>query len=105
MADLGSDNSRHDLELGLLSEEVDVLEMIDDAIKKLDDDEFGICVDSAARSPRSASRPSPTQILHPLQSQARGEREQRPPPQPLGRLEPRCWNVSKRVLKPKGRLF
>ncbi len=45
MADLGSDNSRHDLELGLLSEEVDVLEMIDDAIKKLDDDEFGICVD------------------------------------------------------------
>lgn len=45
MADLGSDNSRHDLELGLLSEEVDVIEMIEDALQRLEDDEFGICVD------------------------------------------------------------
>ncbi len=45
MADLGSDNSRHDLELGLLSGEVDVVEMIEDSLQRLEDDEFGICVD------------------------------------------------------------
>ena len=45
MADLGSDNSRHDLELGLLSEEVDVVEMIEDSLQRLEEDEFGICVD------------------------------------------------------------
>jgi DnaK suppressor protein len=45
MADLGSDNSRHDLELGLLSEEVDVVEMIEDSFQRLQDDEYGICVD------------------------------------------------------------
>jgi len=45
MADLGSDNFRHDLELGLLSEEVDVVEMIEDSLQKLETDEFGICAD------------------------------------------------------------
>lgn len=45
MADLGTDNFRHELELGLLSEEVDVLEMIDEAIQRIEDDEYGICLD------------------------------------------------------------
>lgn len=45
MADLGTDNFRHELELGLLSEEVDVLEMIDEAIQRVEDDEYGICLD------------------------------------------------------------
>ena len=45
MADLGSDNFRHDLELGLLSEEGDVIEMIDEALQRLEDNEYGICLD------------------------------------------------------------
>lgn len=45
MADLGSDNSRHDLELGLLTSEVDVVEMIEEALQRLKDDEFGVCLD------------------------------------------------------------
>lgn len=45
MADLGSDNSRHDLELGLMSSEVDVVEMIEEALQRIHDDEFGICLD------------------------------------------------------------
>ena len=45
MADLGSDNFRHDLELGLMTEEGDVLEMIDEALQKIEDSEYGICVD------------------------------------------------------------
>ncbi len=45
MADLGSDNFRHDLELGLLSDEGDVLQMIEEALQKLEDSEYGICVE------------------------------------------------------------
>ena len=45
MADLGSDNSRHDLELGLMSSEVDVVEMIEEALQRIHDDEYGICLD------------------------------------------------------------
>lgn len=45
MADLGSDNSRHDLELGLMSSEVDVVEMIEEALQRIHEDEYGICLD------------------------------------------------------------
>ncbi len=45
MADLGSDNSRHDLELQLLTEEVDVVEMIEEAIQRLENGEYGNCQD------------------------------------------------------------
>ncbi|OGV31278.1 MAG: hypothetical protein A2020_01490 [Lentisphaerae bacterium GWF2_45_14] len=45
MADLGSDNSLHDMELKLLTEEADVVQMIDEAIQRLNDDEYGICLD------------------------------------------------------------
>jgi len=45
MADLGSDNSLHDMELKLLTEEADVVQMIDEAIERLSDDEYGICLD------------------------------------------------------------
>ena len=44
MADLGSDNFRHDLELGLLSEEGDVILMIDEALQKIENSEYGICI-------------------------------------------------------------
>lgn len=45
MADLGSDNFRHDLELGLLSEEGDVILMIDEALQKIENSEYGICIE------------------------------------------------------------
>ena len=45
MADLGSDNFRHDIELGLMSEEGDVLEMIDEALQRLETSEYGICLE------------------------------------------------------------
>ena len=54
MADLGSDNFQHDFELGLLSDEGTVIEMIDEALTRLDENEYGICIEcgqeiSAAR--------------------------------------------------------
>mgnify|MGYP000843936177 CR=1 FL=1 len=46
MADMGSDNSRHEMELQLMSEEGDVLELIEDAIKRLlDGSGYGLCQD------------------------------------------------------------
>ena len=45
MADLGSDNFRHDIELGLLSDEGDVLAMIDEALQRIKDSEYGVCVE------------------------------------------------------------
>lgn len=45
MADLGSDNFRHDIELGLLSDEGDVLVMIDEALQRIADSEYGVCVE------------------------------------------------------------
>ncbi len=43
MADVSSDNSRHEMELRLLTEEGDVLHLIEDAIKRLANGEYGIC--------------------------------------------------------------
>jgi len=44
MADLG-DTSMRDMELQLLSEEGDVLQMIDEALERLNNNEYGKCVD------------------------------------------------------------
>ena len=54
MADLGSDNSRHDLELGLMSSEVEVLEMIEEALQR-----YGICLECGSLIPeaRLAAKP------------------------------------------------
>ena len=43
MADISSDNSRHEMELRMLTEEGDVLTLIEDAIKRLVDGEYGRC--------------------------------------------------------------
>ena len=51
MADLGSDNSRHEMELQRLTEEGDVLELIEDAIKRLIDGDFGKCQDCGGDIP------------------------------------------------------
>lgn len=45
MADVSSDNSRHEMELRLLSEEGNVLQLIEDALERLQNGEYGICQD------------------------------------------------------------
>ena len=59
MADLGSDNFRHDFELGLLTDEVDVLEMIDEALQRIEDSEYGVCLDCGAIIPRERLEAKP----------------------------------------------
>ncbi|MBN1864096.1 MAG: TraR/DksA family transcriptional regulator [Victivallales bacterium] len=48
MADLGSDNFLHDMELSMLTSEGDVLEMIDEALDRLASGEYGKCMDCSA---------------------------------------------------------
>ncbi len=43
MADISSDNTRHEMELQMLTEEGNVLQLIEDAIKRLIDGEYGKC--------------------------------------------------------------
>jgi DnaK suppressor protein len=45
MADAGSDNFMHDMELNLMTSEGNVIELIDEAIERLVDDEYGKCID------------------------------------------------------------
>ena len=46
MADMGSDSSRHEMGLQLMTEEGDVLELIDEAIERLiEGKNYGICQD------------------------------------------------------------
>ena len=59
MADLGTDNYRRDFELGLLSDDVDVLEMIDEALQRLEDSEYGICLDCGEPIPRKRLEAKP----------------------------------------------
>ena len=59
MADLGSDNSRHDLELGLMSSEASVLEMIEESLQRLHDDEFGVCLDCGGLIPEARLQAKP----------------------------------------------
>ena len=59
MADLGTDNYRRDFQLGLLSDGVDVLEMIDEALQRLEDSEYGICLDCGEAIPRKRLEAKP----------------------------------------------
>ena len=45
MADVSSDNSRHEMELRLLTEEGNVVELIENAIQRLIDGDYGKCLD------------------------------------------------------------
>ena len=45
MADISSDNTRHEMELQLLSEDGDVLKLIDAAIDRLHKGTYGRCLD------------------------------------------------------------
>ncbi|MFA7231152.1 MAG: TraR/DksA family transcriptional regulator [Victivallaceae bacterium] len=53
MADLGSDNSRHEMELQMLTEEGNMLELIEDAIQRLIDGEYGKCLDCNKEIPEA----------------------------------------------------
>ncbi len=43
MADVSNDNARHEMELRMLSEDGDVLKLIEDALQRLIDGEYGKC--------------------------------------------------------------
>ena len=45
MADVSSDNFRHEMELQMLTEHGNTIQLIDDAIERLVDGEYGICMD------------------------------------------------------------
>ncbi|MDD3885853.1 MAG: TraR/DksA family transcriptional regulator [Victivallaceae bacterium] len=45
MADISSDNSRHEMELRMLTEEGNILELIEDALERLMHGEYGNCLD------------------------------------------------------------
>ncbi|MCI5779699.1 MAG: TraR/DksA family transcriptional regulator [Lentisphaeria bacterium] len=45
MADVSSDNFRHEMELQMLTENGNTIKLIDDAIERLANGEFGICMD------------------------------------------------------------
>ena len=49
MADVCSDNSRHEMELRLMSEEGNVIELIENALQRLVDGTYGICQDCGER--------------------------------------------------------
>ncbi len=51
MADLGSDNSRHEMELQLMTAEGDVLDLIDEALERLFAGEYGKCQDCGSPIP------------------------------------------------------
>lgn len=48
MADLGSDNFLHDMELAMITTEGNILELIDEAIHRLIKNEYGKCLDCTA---------------------------------------------------------
>ena len=45
MADVSSDNFRHEMELQMLTENGNTVKLIDDAIERLVNGEYGICMD------------------------------------------------------------
>lgn len=45
MADISSDNSRHEMALQMMTENGDIISLIDDAIERLAEGEYGMCMD------------------------------------------------------------
>ena len=62
MADISSDNTRHEMELQLLSEDGDVLQLIDDAIERLHNGTYGRCLDCEQMIPEGRLRVRPHAI-------------------------------------------
>lgn len=53
MADYGSDNFLHEMELEMMSDEGEVVEMIDEAIERLISNEYGKCLQCGDRIPEA----------------------------------------------------
>lgn len=51
MADMGSDSARYEMELKLMSEDGNVLSLIDDAIERIFNGEYGKCLDCGGTIP------------------------------------------------------
>lgn len=62
MADVSSDNSRHEMELKLLTEEGNVLKLIEDALQRLVDGEYGRCQDCGEEIPEGRLKIRPYAI-------------------------------------------
>ena len=59
MADLGSDNWEHEFTLGLIANEKDRIRKIDDALARIEDQTYGICVMTHKRIRRARLRAKP----------------------------------------------
>lgn len=53
MADMGSDNSRHEMELSMLTEEGNVLQLIENALKRIIEGNYGKCQDCGEDIPEA----------------------------------------------------
>lgn len=62
MADISSDNTRHEMELQLLSEDGDILQLIDDAIERLHNGTYGRCLDCDQMIPEGRLKVRPYAI-------------------------------------------
>ncbi|MBO5990449.1 MAG: TraR/DksA family transcriptional regulator [Lentisphaeria bacterium] len=62
MADISSDNSRHEMELQLLSEDGDVLKLIDATIERLHKGTYGKCLDCEQMIPEGRLKVRPYAI-------------------------------------------
>ena len=59
MADVSSDNFRHEMELQMLSEDGNTIKLIDDAIDRLIHGGFGICMDCGQPIPEARLKVRP----------------------------------------------
>ena len=53
MADMSSDNSRHEMELRMMSADGNDIDLIDDALQRLFDGDYGICQDCGQPIPEA----------------------------------------------------
>ena len=63
MADVSSDNSRHEMEIRMLSEEGDVLHLIDDALERLARGESGRCQECGEMIPEGRLKVRPYAVF------------------------------------------
>lgn len=59
MADLGTDNFEHELALGLLDSEIQLLREIDDALERIEQGSYGICLGTGQQIPKGRLEAKP----------------------------------------------
>ena len=63
MADVSSDNARHEMEIRMLSEDGDVLHLIDDALERLANGEYGKCQECGEMIPEGRLQVRPYAVF------------------------------------------